>query len=216
MRSKTSSPLWAFVAGVLCLGASAPVAIRVEVEPLAASGAGTEVAVIIQISPEDRTRVGANVMVRIELDGEVPPGQSPLWAVRVKSDGGARVTTVWPPGEHHLKVEISSPSGQDTGLWVGTVRIPSFGDNGEVTEIPAVSTPVPEPVPELVSEHRAVETATVAAAGAVIAASAAPSPPPYHQRAMQRTMLNSKIHGARLTTADLNYRGSIILWKVHN
>jgi len=194
VRSKTSSPLWAFVAGVLCFGASAPVAIRVEVEPLAASGAGTEVAVIIQISPEDRTRVGANVMVRIALDGEVPPGQSPLWAVRVKSDGGARVTTVWPPGEHHLKVEISSPSGKETGLWVGTVRIPSFGDNGGVTEKPAVSTPVPEPEPEPepdsapvaaaapppsepepVPEHRAVETATVA--GAVIAASV-PEPEP--------------------------------------
>jgi hypothetical protein len=143
VNSKTWSLLWAFIAGVLCLGASAPVAIRVEVEPLGASGADTEVAVIIQVSPEDRTRVGANAMVRIELDGEVPPGQSPLWAVRVKSDGGARVTTVWPPGEHHLKVEISSPSGAETGLWVGTVRIPSFGENGTVTEPP--STPAPDP-----------------------------------------------------------------------
>ena len=145
MKLKTSSLLPAFIVGALCLGASAPVAIRVEVEPLHASGTGTEVAVIIRVSPEDRVRVGANAMVRIELDGEVPPGQSPLWAVRVKSDGGARVTTVWPPGEHHLKVEIESPSGEETGLWVGTVRIPSFGDDGAVTEPPSTQAADPEP-----------------------------------------------------------------------
>jgi len=144
VNSKTSSLLWVFIVGALCLGASAPVAIRVEIEPLGASGAATEVAVIIRISPEDRTRVGANAMVRIELDGEVPPGQSPLWAVRVKSDGGARVTTVWPPGEHHLKVEIASPSGEETGLWVGTVRIPSFGEKSEVTEPPSTQSPDPD------------------------------------------------------------------------
>ena len=141
MRWKTSSLLPVFVVSALCLAASAPVAIRVEVEPLRASGAGTEVVVMIHVSPEDRTRVGANAMVRIELDGEVPPGQSPLWAVRVTSDGGARVTTVWPPGEHHLKVEIASPSGQDTGLWVGTVRIPSFGDDSPAAA-PALGTAV--------------------------------------------------------------------------
>jgi len=167
VRSKTSSLLPVFVVGALCLAASAPVAIRVGVEPLRASGAGTEVVVMIQISPEDRARVGANAMVRIELDGEVPPGQSPLWAVRVTSDGGARVTTVWPPGEHHLKVEIASPSGQDTGLWVGTVRIPSFGDVNVVVEPPAVRTPVPEPDP-----------APPAAAAALDAATTPPPPSP--------------------------------------
>jgi len=60
---------------------------------------------------------------------------------RRSSDGGARVTTVWPPGEHHLKVEIASPSGQETGLWVGTVRIPSFGDDSPAA-VPALGTAV--------------------------------------------------------------------------
>jgi len=142
--SKRSSLFLALITVALTASAAAPVAIRVEIEPLGASGAATEVAVIIRISPEDRTRVGANAMVRIELDGEVPPGQSPLWAVRVKSDGGARVTTVWPPGEHHLKVEIASPSGEETGLWVGTVRIPSFGEKSEVTEPPSTQSPDPD------------------------------------------------------------------------
>jgi len=160
VKSKSSSLLPIIIVGALCLAASAPVAIRVGVEPLRASGAGTEVAVMIQVSPEDRSRIGANAMVRIELDGEVPPGQSPLWAVRVKSDGGARVTTVWPPGEHHLKVEIASPSGNDTGLWVGTVRIPSFGDVNVVVEPPAVRTPVPEPDPAPPAAAPASDAAT--------------------------------------------------------
>jgi hypothetical protein len=192
VRWKTSSLLPVFVVGALCLAASAPVAIRVGVEPLRASGAGTEVVVMIQVSPEDRTRIGANAMVRIELDGEVPPGQSPLWAVRVTSDGGARVTTVWPPGEHHLKVEIASPSGQDTGLWVGTVRIPSFGDVSVVVEPPAARTPVPEPdhvpltaapapesepAPEPTSETDKPVVAEAAVAEAVIATSE-PEPEP--------------------------------------
>ena len=33
----------------------------------------------------------------------------------------------------------------------------------------------------------------------------------YHQRAMQRSMLKSKIHGARVTQADLNYIGSLTI-----
>jgi len=201
VRLKSSSLLPVFVVGALCLAASAPVAIRVGVEPLRASGEGTEVVVMIQISPEDRARVGANAMVRIELDGEVPPGQSPLWAVRVTSDGGARVTTVWPPGEHHLKVEITSPSGQDTGLWVGTVRIPSFGNDGSVTERPPAqviepesapesasepapelasepgSEPAPEPEPKPKQEPEQPVVATAAVAGAAIAASAPPPEP---------------------------------------
>ena len=173
MRLKSSSLLPVMMVSALCLAAStAPVAIRVEVAPLGVSGAGTEVAVMIQVSPEDRARIGANAMVRIELDGEAPPGQSPLWAVRVKSDGGARVTTVWPPGEYHLKVEIASPSGQDTGLWVGTVRIPSFGDDGAVSEPPVIPTPVPEP------DHETV--AATASGAAVVAAPAVDAATPPH------------------------------------
>ena len=191
MRLKSPSLLPTIIVGALCLGASAPVAIRVGVEPLRASGAGTEVVVMIQVSPEDRARIGANAMVRIELDGEVLPGQSPLWAVRVTSDGGARVTTVWPPGEHRLKVEIANPSGQDTGLWVGTVRIPSFGDvsaaavpapahepaPASAPESESESAPESEPAPEPTSETDKPVVAEAAVAEAVIATSE-PEPEP--------------------------------------
>lgn len=104
-----------------------PLAVRVEVQVLGPADDGTRVAVIVQVSPEDRGRIGANAMLRVELDGEAPPGQSPMWAVRVEDDGSARIEAVWPPGEHELQVRISSPNGRDSGLWVGTVRIPDPG-----------------------------------------------------------------------------------------
>ncbi len=101
-----------------------PLAVRVEVEILGPASGGTRVAMTVQVSPEDRGRVGANAMLQIELDGEAPPGQSPMWAVRMEDDGSTRIETVWPPGEHELQVRISSPNGRDSGLWVGAVRIP--------------------------------------------------------------------------------------------
>ena len=127
----------------LVSAAAAPVAMRVEVEPLGSTGEETRVAVIVQVSPEDRGRIGKNPIVRIELDGEVPPGQSPMWAARMEDDGSTRVETVWPPGEHDLKVEIEDPSGEHRGLWVGRVRIP--GNQSEPT--PVLPTPTPSPIP---------------------------------------------------------------------
>jgi hypothetical protein len=134
--------------GALTIAASAPVAIRVEVQPQRADGAGTVVVVVIQVSPEDRARIGSNAMARIEIDGEAPPGQSPLWAISLENDGSAEIETTWPPGEHDLRVEIANPSGKDTGLWVGKVRVPDFGASQDVAATPARPTPVPEPAPE--------------------------------------------------------------------
>ena len=104
-----------------------PLAVRVEVEVLGPVSGGARVALTVQVSPEDRGRIGANAMLQVELDGETPPGQSPMWAVRMEDDGSARIETVWPPGEHELQVRISSPNGRDSGLWVGAVRIPGPG-----------------------------------------------------------------------------------------
>ena len=174
--------------------AAAPVAMRVEVEPLGSSGEMARVAVIVQVSPEDRGRIGKSPIVRIKLDGEVPRGQSPMWAVRMGSDGSARVETEWPPGEHDLKVEIEDPSGVHRGVWVGLVRIP--GSNPEPTAVPPTPTPsqiptppviptptvaVPTPVPEaeIVDEPEAAPAtvAAVAVADATAQSSAEPSVP---------------------------------------
>jgi hypothetical protein len=143
--------------------ADAPVAVRVEIESLAVEADGTRVALTFQVSPEDRSRIGKNAMVRITLDGDAPPGQSPLWAVRIESDGSGRIETVWPPGEHALRVEISSPSGEHTGLWVGTVRIP--GATAETVGSNDRAEPLePAPVPT-----SAAEIDDTAAAAAVMA-----------------------------------------------
>ena len=135
--------------GGLSLAASAPVAMRVEVQPLRQAGTSTEVAVIVQVSPEDRVRIGSSAILRIELDGGEVSSGSPMRAVNLEDDGSARVKVQWPPGEHDLRVEIEDPSKEDTGLWVGTVRIPDLSPNagretGRVTE----PEPAPEPAPE--------------------------------------------------------------------
>lgn len=156
------------VAIAVFAAAEAPVAVRVEVGSFAAGPEGTEVVLKVQVSPEDRSRIGKNAMVRVTLDGDVPPGQSPLWAVRMEGDGSGRIETVWPPGEHALEVEISNPSGKHTGLWVGTVRIPGADTGAAGAEI---ETPAPEPTPTPLPKIEGA--AATAAAGSAIAASPA-------------------------------------------
>jgi len=152
VSTKKSWVLGLLLTGVLSIAATAPVAMRVEVEPVRQAGALTEVAVVVQVSPEDRLRIGSNAILRIELDGGTVSSGSPMRAVRLEDDGSARVVVEWPPGEHHLRVEIEDPSKEDTGLWVGTVRIPDLSPGGtasRVTEPEPVPVPVPAPVPEM-------------------------------------------------------------------
>ena len=172
MSTKNSWVLGSLLAGALSIAATAPVAMRVEVEPVRQAGALTEVAVVVQVSPEDRLRIGSNAILRIELDGGTVSSGSPMRAVRLEDDGSARVVVEWPPGEHHLRVEIEDPSKEDTGLWVGTVRIPDLSAGGtasRVTEPEPVPEPVPAPVPEmaeLAPEPEISEPETLPASGA--------------------------------------------------
>jgi hypothetical protein len=138
--TKKSWVLGLLLVGAVNVTASTPVAMRVEMEPQRQVGEMTEVAVVVQVSPEDRIRIGSNAILRIELDGGTVSSGSPMRAVRLEDDGSARVVVEWPPGEHHLQVEIEDPSKEDTGLWVGTVRIPDLSPEG-------ASPPVAEPEP---------------------------------------------------------------------
>ncbi len=95
MNTLKTSVLFVVVAIALCAAADAPVAVRVEIESLAVGTGGTDVVLTVQISPEDRSRIGKNAMVRVTLDGDVPPRQSPLWAVRIEDDGSGRIETEW-------------------------------------------------------------------------------------------------------------------------
>ena len=156
--------------GVSWVAAQTPVAMRVEIEPLGAVGEDTRVAVVVQIAPEDRARIGHSAMMRTDLSGADQPDQGQLWAVRVESDGSARIEVVWPPGEHDLRVDIESPSGQESGLWVGRVRIPRYGPQGSTEAVvPASPTPEPEPI---------IEPEAAAAAAAIAAAPTRALPPP--------------------------------------
>jgi len=167
-----------FVGSSVCLAAGAPVAVRVEVQPLRAADDETLVAVVVQVAPEDRARIGSNAMVRLELDGGTPDGISPLWAVKVAGDGTARIEVPWPPGEHDLRVEIMNPSGQDSGLWVGRVRIPRMPAGGGTTlkGPPGKETPVDQPSPtEARAQAPPPATPGITAAGQ---AEAVATPPP--------------------------------------
>ena len=146
MRTQQSWALGMLLAGGLSLAASAPVAMRVEVEPLRQVGDRTEVAVVVQVSPEDRARIGSNAILRIELDGGVVSSGSPMRAVRLEDDGSTRVVVEWPPGTHQLRVEIEDSTKEDTGLWVGTVRIPDLSPQASIEEVPKqVSEPASAP-----------------------------------------------------------------------
>ena len=179
MITKKSWVLGLLLTGAMSVTASAPVAMRVEVEPLRQAGALTEVGVVVQVSPEDRFRIGSNAILRIELDGGTVSSGSPMRAVRFEDDGSARVVVEWPPGEHHLRVEIEDPSKEDTGLWVGTVRIPNLSPGSvveEVSESEPETSPEPEPVPEPESLEPETSPPTVADA-AEVTAETTPEPP---------------------------------------
>jgi hypothetical protein len=145
VKSAISTVLVWLSMGALWVAASAPVAMRVEVEPQRTSDGTTVVEVVVQVSPEDRTRVGANAIVRLELDGGTVDFGSPMRGVRFDSAGSARIEVAWPPGEHDLRVELEVPRSDATGLWVGKVRIPET--IAGVSAAAAVA-PVPAPEPE--------------------------------------------------------------------
>jgi len=173
VKKEISLVLGSLLAGVLSFAATAPVAMRVEVEPLRQVGALTEVVVVVQVSPEDRIRIGSNAILRIELDGGTVSSGSPMRAVWLEDDGSARAVVEWPPGEHHLRVEIEDPSKEDTGLWVGTVRIPDLSPGGAIEKV-SEAEPVPEPAPESLEPETSPPTVADAAE---VTAETTPEPP---------------------------------------
>jgi len=189
VRTKKSWALGMLLVGALSLAASVPVAMRVEVEPLRQVGDRTEVAVVVQVSPEDRVRIGSNAILRIELDGGVVSSGSPMRAVRLEDDGSTRVVIEWPPGTHQLRVEIEDPTKEDTGLWVGTVRIPDLSPDASVEEVPepdsgpaseSASAPAsenPEPeTPPPTGVKGTVDTSAEAAAASTLTEAPTPEP----------------------------------------
>jgi hypothetical protein len=167
------------LAGVVAAAATAPVAMRVEVEPLRPVGDNTEVALIVQIAPMDRSRIGSNAIVRIELDeGRVSSG-SPMRAVGAEDDGSFRVLVEWPPGEHSLRVAIEGPNREDSGLWVGTVRIP---DLSKAVAVQETVEPKSDPDPEI-QERGAVEPPPAPQEIETLSAEPPPEPAPVETEA---------------------------------
>jgi hypothetical protein len=161
--------------GLVGLAATQLVAMRVELEGIRASGSETLVELSLQIAPEDRTRVGRRVSFNAVLTRGDTNVASVARIVELDDRGRARIQVSWPAGTHQLRVDISSSTGANEGIWMGEVEIPRFEPEPAPTpqEPPAVA-PEPAPVPE-----------TMAAAAAVTeepAPTAAPEAAPPPQR----------------------------------
>jgi len=169
VKTRNSWVLGSLLAALVSVAANPPVAMRVELEPLRSIEGKTDVEVVIQVSPEDRGRLGDNVIVRIELDGGAVSSGSPMRAVRLETDGSVRFNVVWPPGEYDLRVGIEDPRREDTGLWVGKVRIPDLSSAGSTV----VAT---EPPSRIEAEPTRAPEKTVAPEVAVASVLAAPKP----------------------------------------
>jgi len=108
----------------VALGASPPLAVLVEVEPLGRGASGTVVGVLLQVAPEDRDRAGERVRVTTSLsrEGELVERQSAV--VALESDGSALLYREVPPGRYELRVMIAALEGTADGLWVGEIAVP--------------------------------------------------------------------------------------------
>lgn len=109
---------------LVALTAVAPLAIRVEVQPLGSGGTGTVVGVAVQVAPEDRERAGGRVEVETVLlrGSEVVDRETAV--VELQGDGSALLYREWPPGEGELRVRVSSLGGGATGAWSGKLVVP--------------------------------------------------------------------------------------------
>lgn len=150
--------LLTLVLGSLSIAATRLVAMRVDIEALGAAGEKTAVEVGIQIAPEDRSVIGRQVVLQMELTRDKTTIDRVAQSLELDSNGRARIEVVWPPGVYDVRVEVESANGEESGLWLGTTRVPRFE-------------------PEAPGTPPAADPAAVAAAGGA-AAAASPPPPP--------------------------------------
>jgi hypothetical protein len=153
------------------------VAMRVELEGIRASGTETLVELSLQIAPEDRTRVGRNLSLNAVLMRGDTNVASVARIVELDNRGRARIQVSWPAGTYTLRVDISSSTGGNEGIWMGEVKIPRFEpEPAPAREEPPPVAPEPAPVPEAATAAAAAAAAEDAKAPA--ASEAAPPPAP--------------------------------------
>ncbi len=135
--------------GLLALGASRPVAMRVEVAPLRAEGQGTAVEIVVQVAPEDRSRIGRTVW----LQGELSRGGSTVVrlarGVELDAQGRVQLELTLEPGSYDLGIELQAGQGGVSGFWKGSAVVPRLepGEAPPVTAAAVVAAARPAPAP---------------------------------------------------------------------
>ena len=182
--NKRASCAVVMLVGLLALGASRPVAMRVEVAPLRVEGQGTAVEIVVQVAPEDRARIGRTVWLQGELTHSGKPVARLARGVDLDAQGRVRLEMVLEPGRYDLRIELQAGQGGSSGFWQGPVVVPRL-EPGEAPPPPAAAAPAAEATPEPAAAPReppvqqaepsATSEAPVAAAAGATAA-AQPSP----------------------------------------
>lgn len=135
VRVKVSTLVCAvLMAAASVAGSTSPfVAMRADLDSLAADGAMTAANLVIQIAPQDRKKVGERVWLRAELNRGSRIAAQLSEAAKFDEAGRTIVRVSWPPGRYELKVEIENAAGVG-GFVVVPVEIPDFEDASGVEQ----------------------------------------------------------------------------------
>ncbi len=165
--------------------AAAPIAIRVEIEPVRVSGDGTVMAITVQVAPEDRSRIGKDAWIQGELRQRGERIERLARAVNLDDGGQARIEATWPPGVYQLQIEIEGSKRKGTGVWINTITVPNLEDTVQEAEspprplaLPVTATPTTasaeSPAEEAEQQPTPAAAEPVPAAAAVSATSTSP------------------------------------------
>jgi hypothetical protein len=171
----------------ISLAAVRPIAMRVEIEPVAPSGDDTTMSITVQVAPEDRRRLGQDFWIQGELTRKGERVDRLARAVDMDENGQAGIEVAWPPGEYDLQIEVEGTQRGARGVWYGRITVP------DLTAPTPSPTPRPSPVPEAEpappdeTETDLTETDIVAAGAAGAAAmQSPPSPDPEVVESLSR------------------------------
>jgi len=145
--------------------AAAPVAIRVDVEPVRDSGDRTTMAITVQVAPEDRSKIGTDAWIQGELRQRGERVDRLARAVNLDEGGQARIEANWPPGEYELQIEIEGAKRRGTGVWIQKITVPDMQNTAVESQ------------PDL-------EIASATVAAAATAAAEDPAPPTAEEQSV--------------------------------
>ena len=106
------------------VAANAPLAIRVEMQPLGRGPQqGTVMGIAIQVAPEDRKRAGDHLRVAVSFLQGGKEADHLEAVVELEADGSAMLYREWPLGDGEVRVQVESEDGRAHGGWLGKATV---------------------------------------------------------------------------------------------